>query len=189
MDRLQHHLARTLKAQRATRGWSLTQAAQMTGVSKAMLGQIERAESSPTIATLWKIASGFNLPFSFFIAADIADRGAARSQGQLQGYRQPNHGMQIVPLFPFDAETGFEMLVVELVPGALSESSAHEQGVIEHAIVISGQLEIAVDGCRQRLKEGEALRFHADRPHSYRNPGETLLCFHNIIHYPRHPRR
>ncbi|MCT2388741.1 helix-turn-helix domain-containing protein [Erwinia pyrifoliae] len=189
MDRLQHHLAQTLKAQRATRGWSLTQAAQMTGVSKAMLGQIERAESSPTIATLWKIASGFNLPFSSFIAADIADRGAARSQGQLQGYRQPNHGMQIVPLFPFDAETGFEMLVVELVAGALSESSAHEQGVIEHAIVISGQLEIAVDGCRQRLKEGEALRFHADRPHSYCNPGETLLCFHNIIHYPRYPRR
>lgn len=100
MDRLQHHLAQTLKAQRATRGWSLAQAAQITGVSKAMLGQIERAESSPTIATLWKIASGFNLPFSAFIAADIADHGATRSQRLLQGYRQPNHGMQIVPLFP-----------------------------------------------------------------------------------------
>lgn len=185
MDRLQHHLAQTLKAQRATRGWSLAQAAQITGVSKAMLGQIERAESSPTIATLWKIASGFNLPFSAFIAADIADHGATRSQRQLQGYRQPNHGMQIVPLFPYDAETGFEMLVVEMAPGALSESSAHVQGVVEHAIVIAGQLEIAVDGRRQRLKEGEALRFHADQAHSYCNPGENLLCFHNIIHYPR----
>ncbi|HBQ78933.1 MAG TPA: XRE family transcriptional regulator, partial [Erwinia persicina] len=62
MDSLQHHLANVLRVRRSERGWSLTRAAQETGVSKAMLGQIERAESSPTIATLWKIATGFNLP-------------------------------------------------------------------------------------------------------------------------------
>jgi transcriptional regulator with XRE-family HTH domain len=32
-----------------------------------MLGQIERNESSPTVATLWKIATGLNVPFSAFI--------------------------------------------------------------------------------------------------------------------------
>ena len=51
------HLAQTLKALRQQKNWSLTQAAQETGVSKAMLGQIERNESSPTVATLWKIAT------------------------------------------------------------------------------------------------------------------------------------
>lgn len=185
MDRLQHHLAQTLKAQRAARGWSLTQAAQSTGVSKAMLGQIERAESSPTVSTLWKIASGFNLPFSFFIAPDIAERSVPRCQSQLQGYRQPDSSMQVLPLFPYDAETGCEVLIIKMAPGAFSRSAAHEQGVIEHAIVIAGELEIALDGGWQRLKEGEALRFQADRPHSYRNPGNKLLCFHNLVHYPR----
>ncbi|PQV67539.1 helix-turn-helix domain-containing protein, partial [Cronobacter sakazakii] len=52
---------------RQQKNWSLTQAAQETGVSKAMLGQIERNDSSPTVATLGKIATGFNVPFSAFI--------------------------------------------------------------------------------------------------------------------------
>jgi transcriptional regulator with XRE-family HTH domain len=59
MQELAGHLAHTLRTLRAQRGWSLTQAAEYTGVSKAMLGQIERGESSPTVATLWKIATGF----------------------------------------------------------------------------------------------------------------------------------
>ncbi|STU41010.1 Cro/CI family transcriptional regulator [Klebsiella pneumoniae] len=52
------HLAATLKTLRQQRGWSLSRLAEETGVSKAMLGQIERNESSPTVATLWKIATG-----------------------------------------------------------------------------------------------------------------------------------
>jgi transcriptional regulator with XRE-family HTH domain len=61
------HLAATLKTLRQQRGWSLSRLAEETGVSKAMLGQIERNESSPTVATLWKIATGLNVPFSAFI--------------------------------------------------------------------------------------------------------------------------
>ena len=65
---LTHYLASTLKNLRQARGWSLSRLADETGVSKAMLGQIERNESSPTVATLCKIATGLNVPFSSFIA-------------------------------------------------------------------------------------------------------------------------
>ena len=41
------HLATTLKTLRQQRGWSLSRLAEETGVSKAMLGQVERNESSP----------------------------------------------------------------------------------------------------------------------------------------------
>ena len=71
------HLAATLKTLRQQRGWSLSRLAEETGVSKAMLGQIERNESSPTVATLWKIATGLNVAFSTFIVADDDDAPAA----------------------------------------------------------------------------------------------------------------
>ena len=45
-------------------GLSLDEASKLTGVSKAMLGQIERGESSPTISTLWKISSGLKVNFT-----------------------------------------------------------------------------------------------------------------------------
>lgn len=187
MDALQHHLAQTLKTQRAARAWSLTQAADATGVSKAMLGQIERGESSPTVATLWKIATGFSLPFSVFIDPTNAAQGEHRSQRGVTGFSQANHAMHVVPLFPYDAQTGFEMLVIELAPGALSESAAHECGVIEHVIVIEGELDLLLDGCWHTLAAGEGLRFEADRPHGYRNRRAAAARFHNLIHYPRRP--
>ncbi|KQN56615.1 helix-turn-helix domain-containing protein [Erwinia sp. Leaf53] len=237
MQALQHHLADTLKRERSQRGWSLTQAADATGVSKAMLGQIERGESSPTIATLWKIATGFNLSFSAFISAEAAppdpantalsaaqqaaaaqqtegdpdprpphsgegdqvsrpsrqNRASAaapvehpqRSHPTPVAYQQSDRGMQATLLFPFDPETGFELLVIELAAGALSESSAHEAGMIEHVIVLEGELEICLDGEWQRLACGEGVRFRADRPHAYRNPGAQPVRFHDVIHYPR----
>ncbi|MEJ4043561.1 helix-turn-helix domain-containing protein [Erwinia sp. SLM-02] len=184
MDDLQNHLAQMLKTQRTLRGWSLSQAAEMTGVSKAMLGQIERAESSPTIATLWKIATGFNLPFSLFINGPATPDDAPRQPQHLPAFRQPNRAMQVQTLFPFDAATGFEMLVIELAPGAVSESAPHEAGVIEHAIVIEGRLELCVTGVWQSVAAGDALRFQADRPHAYRNSGEQPVRFYNLIHYP-----
>ena len=63
------HIAATVKQLRRERGWSLSRAAEATGVSKAMLGQIERGESSPTIATLWRMASGFRVSFSSLFEA------------------------------------------------------------------------------------------------------------------------
>ncbi|MEN5015841.1 XRE family transcriptional regulator [Erwinia sp. Eh17-17] len=185
MDHLQQHLADTLKARRSERGWSLTQAAQVTGVSKAMLGQIERGESSPTIATLWKIATGFNLPFSVFIEADDVDRAIPRRRQLLQEYSPADNLMQVLPLFPFDAQLNFEMLVIELAAGAGSESAPHEPGVVEHVVVIEGELELQVDGNWHRLVQGEGLRFHADCPHAYRNPRDRPVRFHDLIHYPQ----
>lgn len=184
MDDLQNHLAQTLKTQRYLRGWSLSQAAEVTGVSKAMLGQIERAESSPTIATLWKIATGFNLPFSLFIDGADTSRDVPRQQKGLPAFRQSNLAMQVQTLFPFDAATGFEILIIELAPGAVSESAPHEAGVIEHAIVIEGQLELRVADAWQVIATGDALRFEADRPHAYRNGGDRPVRFYNLIHYP-----
>jgi transcriptional regulator with XRE-family HTH domain len=79
------------------RGWSLSKLAEETGVSKAMLGQIERNESSPTVSTLWKIATGLNVPFSAFITPE-ADRQAVFDPQQ--------QAMVVKPLFPWDETLG-----------------------------------------------------------------------------------
>lgn len=185
MQDLASHLAQTLKALRTQRGWSLNQAAENTGVSKAMLGQIERGESSPTVATLWKIATGFNVAFSAFLeTAPLQPAAMLHRYGELPIFNQGNADMRVVPLFPFDHQLGFDMFVIDLAPGAISESSAHEAGVIEHVIVISGQLELAINGEWHSLASGEAMRFQADCPHAYHNGGTEPVRIHDLIHYP-----
>jgi transcriptional regulator with XRE-family HTH domain len=178
------YLAQVLKALRKQCGWSLDQAAQHTGVSKAMLGQIERGESSPTLATLWKIAGGFHVSMSHFLApAQPADGTLMRSADAVR--QQPaSDRMLIAPLFPYDPRFGFELLELTLLPGYVRESDAHEPGVIEHVTVIRGMMDLLIGGEWKALGEGKAVRFPADRPHGYRNLGTEPAVFHNLIHYP-----
>ena len=66
MEEISLRLGERLKAIRKSRMLTLDEAASLTGVSKPMLGQIERGQSSPTINTLWKISTGLKIPLSFF---------------------------------------------------------------------------------------------------------------------------
>mgnify|MGYP000122510547 CR=1 FL=1 len=175
MKILAKHIAQTIKALRQELGWSLDKTAKATGVSKAMLGQIEREESSPTIATLWKIAKGFQQPFSRFITKPSA---------KTEILHPTDHQIRVQTLFPFDPLLQFEMFVIELLPGCEHLSPAHAEGVTEHIIAIEGSLEILIQGNWQLLKPGEGLHFAAHEAHGYRNLSKKIIRFHNIIHYP-----
>lgn len=184
MQELAQRIGKQLKTVRAERGWSLSQTAEKTGVSKAMLGQIERGESSPTVAMLWKIASGLNVSFSEFIETPPKLSSTLHRHGLLATFDSETSGMRVVPLFPFDVALRMDMFLVAMDPGGISESSPHEKGVIEHVIVLEGQLTLEVDGVIRRLHAGEALRFAADCPHAYRNESADTVRFHDLIHYP-----
>ncbi|MBD3897517.1 helix-turn-helix transcriptional regulator [Halomonas sp. ML-15] len=181
MQDIAGHIAGRLKALRQARGWSLDRTAQATGVSKAMLGQIERGESSPTVATLWKIASGFAVSFSSLFTAP-GEPGMSGGVGQTRWGRDAV-GMQARLLFPFDPLLGFEMFEIEMAPRAVSESTPHAAGVVEHIVVVEGALGFSVDGEQRRLGVGEGLRFQADRHHVMENLGDSVMRFHDVIHY------
>jgi len=177
------HIAGTVRQLRKERGWSLDRAAGETGVSKAMLGQIERGESSPTVSTLWKIASGFRVSFSTLFDSDKPALEELHRDGWESVWGDDSAGMRARLLFPYDPLLGFEMFMIELAPGALSESSAHASGVVEHIVVVEGEMELRIDERWQTLRAGEGLRFFADRPHAMRNNTATRLRFHDVIHY------
>ncbi|WLI77423.1 XRE family transcriptional regulator [Kosakonia sp. H02] len=171
------YLAKTLKLLRQERGWSLSRLAEETSVSKAMLGQIERNESSPTVATLWKIATGLNVPFSTFIAPPESETP--------HPYDPDRQAMVITPIFPWDEKLHFDLFSITLAPGALSESTPHEKGVIEHVIVINGVLDMCIGGQWKQLTAGNGVRFAGDEAHAYRNSSAQTAHFHSLIHYPK----
>jgi len=151
-----------------------------TGVSKAMLGQLERQESSPTMATLWKIAKGFDLPLSVL----IEEPGTPANHSSYKN-RKLDGIFEYKTLFAFDPLLACEMFILRLPPGKESLSSAHACGVIEDIVIISGELEVMLNNQWQCLKTGAVLRFNADCEHGYKNLTDQDVVFHNIIHYPK----
>ncbi len=173
-----------LRALRTERGWSLQRAAEICGVSKAMLGQIERAESSPTVALLWRIAGGFGCALSDLLPPPAAATAEVRDPGRVRA-RPASDAMLVAPLFPFDPDLGFEVFELTLLPGYERVSEPHVAGVVEHVVVQRGSLEVLSDGAWARLGEGEGLRLAGDREHGYRNVTEAAVVFLDLIHYPR----
>ncbi len=177
MTDFRESIAHRLRSHRKSAGLSLDAAARATGVSKAMLGQIERQESAPTILTLWKIAKGLDISFSSFLTMEHPE--PVRQPGF------PNDpDMRVKVLFPFDAATRMEMFEITFTNNHHQISTAHQIGVIEHVVTLQGVLEIFYEGGWQRVSVGEAFRFHADVDHQYRGVTATTV-FQNIICYTR----
>lgn len=181
---LQTIISNNLRQLRKDRAWSLSQAAIETGVSKAMLGQIEREESNPTIVTLWRIAKGFKISMSSLIERPLV---ASNKVQQRVKAALVFDNIEFKVLFSYDPLLGSEMFEHRLQPNKTHLSQAHGLGVQEDIIVIQGQMDMLVDGRWMPLNKGDVLRFAADQPHGYRNLSDEQTVFHNIIHYPRQP--
>lgn len=173
-DLITQNIAATLKQLRADKGWSLDKTSQHTNVSKAMLGQIERGESSPTIATLWKIATGLECSFSRLLG-DVAQQSAYQGDSCEQG-------MSVQTLFPFSTDTNMEMFQLDIVGGYERVSEPHATGVVEHIHVLSGELEILSEGQWHRLSAGQQHKLAADREHGYRGI-HPMTQFIDVIVY------
>jgi len=175
-------VGRNLRALRESRRLSLSELAEMTDVSKSALWQIEAGESSPTIATLWKVANGLRVPFSAFLerAAPRAETAGFCDQDPLDagvaGYR-------LYPLVPFDPERGFEVYYVEIDAGASLQAEPHLGNTEEHLFVTKGRLQITVEGELYRLCAQEHLSFDADVQHGYVNAGKKMAAAIMVISY------
>lgn len=176
---LANSISQRLKEIRAEKALSLDKAAALTGVSKAMLGQIERMESSPTIAVLWKIASGLSCSFSSFLQNSKHVTGSDVEQF----VDDPN--MSVKTLFPFDAQKGFEVFEITLKNNHVQISSAHQTGVTEHIHVTEGSLGLKIGEKWIEVGQGQQSILNADLDHGYRdNVGKTTFIV--VIHYPVH---
>lgn len=186
LEKLTEKISSALKLLREQRGWSLDVASQKTGVSKAMLGQIERGESSPTIATLWKIASGFDVSFSSFVE-DLtpSDPNFIHRSSHLKQMHPKDDKIRVMPIFAYDESLDFEVFIIELLSGCEHMSPPHQQGVVEHVIVASGEIEVLINSTWHLVRQHEGLRFYADKPHGYRNMSSLPAVFHDMMHYKR----
>lgn len=173
---LNNAIGNQLKLARTNKDWSLDVASKNTGVSKAMLGQIERGESSPTVARLWNIATGFDLPLSYFFLAIEGDELAKKMFNS-------GSGISISTLFPFDLETKSEVFSLTLTPLHQQISDPHNNGVIEQIVVIEGEIEYFLNDHWHHLSKGDVVKFNANQKHGYRNVSENTAVFHNIIYY------
>ena len=175
-------IANNLKAIRKNRDLSLDNLAALSGVSKSMLAQIEREESSPSVNTLWKIATALHISFTQLLEEQQQNIIYVQKENVKPLY---NHGkkFKLYPLFPYDSERKLEYFFIELEVGAHTISQPHENGTVEYIIATKGCFELTVDETTYVLNEGDGIRYDANKIHHYRNLAATKTIVCMIIYY------
>lgn len=183
LDKLNLIIAENLKGLREERKLSLDNVAKLTGVSKSMLGQIERGEVNPTVSTVWKISNGFKISFTELMSRSEADIELV-NKDDIQSLVEDNGKFRNFPVFPFDNTRRFEIYTLEIDCGGHLSAEAHPQGTQEFITVYSGEVTINIDNEKFVVITGNSIRFKADRPHAYKNTGDGICTLSMVIYYP-----
>ncbi|GIN97168.1 DNA-binding protein [Siminovitchia terrae] len=167
-----------LRQFRLSKGLSIEVLAKQVGVSKLTLIKIEQGEANPTLSVIWKIASGLEIPITSLLAIE-SDVAVARTTDGLK-LKSSDEVFIAEPLF---RSHGFELYRGYLDPHGEYVSEAHQPGVMEFVTVMSGQLNVEVDGDSFHLEAYDSIRFKGDRLHKYANPSSDLTILHFVISY------
>lgn len=174
-----------LKRLRAARGMSLDALARVSGVSRAMLSQIELGRSTPTIKLVWKVARALDLPFSALIAGNKAPDSTSVLRAD-KARRLTSHDGRFSSraLFPMDRPRRVEFYELRMAPRGVEEAEAHSPGTVENLVVQRGSVTIELEGATHALDAGDAIQFQADVPHTYRNTGSGEAVMYLVMNYP-----
>lgn len=175
-------MAGNLKAIRESKKLSLDQVAKLTGVSKSMLGQIERGEVNPTISVVWKIANGLKISFTSLLDHAKSDVELVKKNDVAPLIEDKGRFINR-PIFTFDENRSFEQYLIEMKPEGSITAEPHLIGTEEFVTAFGGEVVITVSGRDFRLDDGDSLHFKSDIPHSYRNDGEKTVHLHMTIFY------
>ena len=153
---------------------SLRDLAERSGVSAPMLSQVERGDTSPTLAVAERIAGGLELTLSQLLRLDEGDGVAVvrRERRRRGGAAGSGHVYEIVtpPLPGVRAEVSEHTLEPGAATGGPDDPPMHEPGSRETVLVMSGRLRLVCAGAGHDLEEGDAVTFDADLPHHLENP-------------------
>ena len=192
MDQLPDVVAQNLRSLREERNLSLTQLAEQTGVSKSMLRQIEIGQSNPTVATVWKIANGLRVPFTALMIRPEPEvriqafTGRAPLHGGRAGgdrAERTGSGYRLYPLVLFDPQRALEVYYVEIDPGVTLDADPHQGSTQEHVFVLRGPIDVTVDRTTYSVQTEHEIRFPANCPHGYHNPGSETAAAMMLISY------
>jgi transcriptional regulator with XRE-family HTH domain len=168
-------LGRTIQRLRKAYNLSLSELSEQSGVAKSIISQIERNETNPTLATVWRLSQALDMSIDRFMAATddepfvehltradtpilLSEDGKCRLS--ITGWIKTVEWLQ---WFDFVAEPGGELI-----------SDGHQRGSVECLSVISGELQVECGDIVETARAGETLRYRCDRRHVIRNlSGET----------------
>ncbi|MCI0599849.1 MAG: XRE family transcriptional regulator [Beijerinckiaceae bacterium] len=175
-------LGKTVQRLRKAYNLSLSELSEQSGVAKSIISQIERNETNPTLATIWRLSQALDVSIERVLrTADDEPFLEKTSRGDTPILVSEDGKCRLAIIGWIKTVEWLQWYEFSADPGGVLESESHQRGSVESLSVNAGELEVEVGGVIERAKAGETLRYRCDRPHIIRNGSQepasaTMVC-------------
>ena len=158
-----------LKERRKSKGLSITDLAEQSGVSTGLISQIERDLVVPSVVNLYRIAQVLDADINYFFENEQAEAVQITRCGE-HNQMITDQGNGIYKLFT-SSRKGH---VLDLVQVTLRGGEDYSREMVAHkgeecGFVLKGVLTLLVEDREYRLHEGDSVYFRSSVPHKYTN--------------------
>lgn len=177
----------TVRARRKARGLTLSAMTQRTGLSTAIISQVERGLANPSFSTLAQIAHGLDIPVGELFSQQAVSRSPVvrkADRRNLLSTVPEARGRTVFELLSPDLHGTLEALWVETPPGHDSSGTPFTHRGEEFGIIISGRKEVFIDGEKYELEAGDSITFNSTIPHWYKNTSDEVCTAVWVISPP-----
>jgi XRE family transcriptional regulator, regulator of sulfur utilization len=166
---LSGQLGKTIQRLRKAYNLSLSELAEQSGVAKSIISQIERNETNPTLATIWRLSQALDVSIERVLATGDEEPFIEKSSRADTPILVSDDGrMRLAIIGWIKTVEWLQWYDLSADPGGVLDSDAHQRGSVECLSVTEGEFEVDVAGAVQRARAGETLRYRCDRPHTVR---------------------
>ncbi|WP_184704250.1 helix-turn-helix domain-containing protein [Rhizobium lusitanum] len=175
-DDIERRIGARIRIERESRGWSLTELAERSAVSRAMIHKIERGESSPTATLLGKLSGAFSLSMSTLMARAEMQQGRFLRQEEQPVWIDPQTGYKRRHVSP-KSDLPLDLVRIELPAGAEVPMPASAYAFMRQLIwVLEGRLTFLEGDVRHVMSEGDCLELGPPTDCVFRNEtGEPCI--------------
>jgi transcriptional regulator with XRE-family HTH domain len=172
---------------RKEQGLTLESLAERSGVSKAMLSQIESDKVNPTVLTIWKIARGLDVELDAILKGswEPARRFSVTRKDDAVILDAPDDGPHIQVYSPLSMAEDLEIYQLTFDAGAALVSGPHAPRTEEYLTVLEGHVRVEAAGKKAELGPGDFITYHCDVDHVIENPSDEPARIHMVVRFHR----
>ncbi|MBN1676235.1 MAG: helix-turn-helix transcriptional regulator [Kiritimatiellae bacterium] len=178
-------IGRNIRKIRKEQKLTLDGLAERSGVSKAMLSQVESEKVNPTVATVWKIAHGLGVDLNALL------KGESEPVRIFEVHRRANitaldteeEGTHIHVLSPIRMAEDLELYVLTFEPHGAVRSAPHFPGAEEFCTVLQGKIRVSAGSRTVELDEGDFAMYHCDVAHSIENLSDEPAKIYLVVRF------
>jgi XRE family transcriptional regulator, regulator of sulfur utilization len=179
---LSGNLGKTVQRLRKAYNLSLSELSEQSGVAKSIISQIERNETNPTLATIWRLSQALDVSIERVLVTATEEPFLEKLSRRDTPLLVSDDGKCRLSIIGWIKTVEWlQWYDFHCDPGGVLESDGHQRGSVESLSVLAGELTVEIGDRVETAKAGESLRYRCDGRHVIRNAGKesahaTMVC-------------